>query len=277
MADLPVCATLELELDHGWLNIWLNRPKARNALSQKMITELVDVFLYLKNQPDIRGITMRGRGQVFCAGGDLKGFKSVLQGEDVKLEHIVKVSRINGQLFDLINEAPQIVIMLVEGAAMAGGLGIVCCGDVVVVTKDAKFAMTETSIGIPPAQIAPFVVERLGLRIARRLMLTASRFDGVEALRIGLADYLANDIDDLPHIEARIKEQILKCAPIANSVTKQIVLATRNLQREAMIDLAANGFAKCMLSDEGREGVTSFMEKRKPYWAVIPANDGGKS
>jgi len=274
MIKLPNCETLDLELDHDWLTVWFNRPKARNALSGEMIAELCRVFLVLKDRPDIRGVTMRGRGGMFCAGGDLKGFKAVLQGEDIDLDGIVEVSRQNGLLFDLINEAPQVVVMLVEGAAMAGGLGMVCCGDVVVVTKDAKFAMTETSIGIPPAQIAPFVAERLGLKTARRLMLTASRFKGSEAVDIGLADHVVQDSDGLGVIEAEIKKQVRKCAPGANAVTKQIVLATRYLDRSAMIDFAAAGFAKCMVSDEGREGVTSFLEKRKPVWAVNPSNEG---
>ena len=144
---------------------------------------------------------------------------------------------------------------------------MVCCADAVAVTKDARFAMTETAIGIPPAQIAPFVAQRLGLRIARRLMVTASRFDGEEAHRLGLADYVVDDAAGLDQIEADMKKQVRRCAPGANAVTKAIVLATRHLNREQQLDFAAKGFAECMLSDEGREGVASFIEKRKPIWA----------
>jgi isohexenylglutaconyl-CoA hydratase len=170
-------------------------------------------------------------------------------------------------MFDLINEMPQVVVMLVEGAAIAGGLGMVCTGDVVVVTRDAKFAMTETTLGIPPAQIAPFVAARLGLPVARRLMLTAARFDGAEAGRLGLADYVVDDAAGLDRIAADIKAQVMRCAPGANAVTKEVVLATRHLDRSDMLDLAAKGFAGCMLSAEGREGIASFLEKRKPSWA----------
>ncbi len=271
--ELPKCDTLELELDQAWLTVWLNRPEARNALSGEMIAELSQVFSGLKQRPDIRGVTLRGRGGMFCAGGDLKGFKAILQDGGQSLDDIAATSRLNGALFDAINEAPQVVIVLVEGAAMAGGLGIVCCADVVAVMHDALFAMTETSIGIPPAQIAPFVAERLGLRTARRLMLTASRFDGLEAERIGLADHVAGDIEQLNQIEADIRKQVRKCAPGANAVTKQIVLATRHTDRAAMIAIAGSGFAKCMVSEEGREGVASFLEKRKPSWAAGPADD----
>ncbi len=270
MSDFLNYKTLDLETDHDWLTIWFNRPKVRNALSREMIEELLHLFSALKDRPDIRGVTLRGRGGIFCAGGDIKEFKSLLQGETKKLEDVARASRRNGELFGIINETPQVVIMLVEGAAMAGGMGIVCCGDVVVVTEDAKFALTETSIGIPPAQIAPFVAARLGSHVARRLMLTAGRFDGAEAVKIGLADYVAKDVDHMNGIEIDIKKRVRKCAAGANAVTKNIILATRYAGRTEMIDIAGAGFAKCMLSDEGREGVASFLEKRKPYWAIRP-------
>jgi len=104
-------------------------------------------------------------------------------------------------------------------------------------------------------------------------MLTASRFDGLEAEKIGLADHIAGDLAQLNQIETEIRKQVRKCAPGANAVTKQIVLATRHSGRAEMIELAGAGFAKCMASDEGREGVASFLEKRKPHWAVGPTDE----
>ena len=267
MINLPKTENILLEQDAGWLTIWFNRPDNRNALSKELTTELKEVLNAVRDKKNIRGITLRGKGGVFCAGGDLKGFKNNYQGGSQTVEDIAAASRQGGQMFDLINELPQVVLILVEGAAIAGGLGMVCCADAVAVTKDARFAMTETAIGIPPAQIAPFVAQRLGLRIARRLMVTASRFDGKEAHRLGLADYVVDDAAGLDQIEADMKKQVRRCAPGANAVTKAIVLATRHLNREQQLDFAAKGFAECMLSDEGREGVASFIEKRKPIWA----------
>lgn len=267
MTNLPKTENILLEQDAGWLTIWFNRPDNRNALSKELTTELKEVLNAVRGKKNIRGITLRGKGGVFCAGGDLKGFKNNYQGGSQTVEDIAAASRQGGQMFDLINELPQVVLILVEGAAIAGGLGMVCCADAVAVTKDARFAMTETAIGIPPAQIAPFVAQRLGLRIARRLMVTASRFDGEEAYRLGLADYVVDDAAGLDQIEADMKKQVRRCAPGANAVTKAIVLATRHLNREQQLDFAAKGFAECMLSDEGREGVASFIEKRKPIWA----------
>ncbi|MDP6351849.1 MAG: enoyl-CoA hydratase-related protein [Alphaproteobacteria bacterium] len=267
MSDLPKTDNLILDRQGGWLTIWFNRPEARNALSQELIGELRAVLGAVRDDRAVRGITLRGKGGVFCAGGDLKGFKANYQGGAQSVEHVAASSRAAGEMFDLINEMPQVVVMLVEGAAIAGGLGMVCTGDVVAVTRDAKFSMTETTLGIPPAQIAPFVAQRLGLRTARRLMLTAARFDGAEAGRLGLADHVADDVAGLEEVEADVKSQVMRCAPGANAATKEIVLATRHLDRNDMLDLAARGFATCMLSDEGREGVASFLEKRKPAWA----------
>lgn len=267
MSDLPETTDLILELANGWLTVWFNRPEARNALSQELTDELRAVMRAVRDDRSVRGITLRGKGGVFCAGGDLKGFKANFQGGAQSVDDVAAASRAGGEMFDLINEMPQVVVVLVEGAAIAGGLGMVCTGDVVAVTRDAKFSMTETTLGIPPAQIAPFVAQRLGLSTARRLMLTASRFDGAEAGRLGLADHVVDDAAGLEQVEADVKRQVMRCAPGANAVTKEIVLATRHLDRDAMLDFAAKGFATCMLSEEGREGVASFLEKRKPAWA----------
>ncbi len=268
MNTLPHTENLLLEQDNGWLTIWFNRPETRNALSEALTDDLCTVLNTLRDDKACRGITLRGKGGIFCAGGDLKNFKAGFQGGEQSQADIEAASRAAGEMFDLINELPQVVVILVEGAAMAGGLGMVCTADVVAVTRDAKFAMTETTLGIPPAQIAPFVAQRLGLSAARRLMLTASRFNGEEAERLGLADFVVEDAAGLDQIEADIKKQVNRCAPGANAVTKEVVLATRHLNREEMVDFAAKGFASCMLSEEGKEGVAAFFEKRKPYWAA---------
>jgi isohexenylglutaconyl-CoA hydratase len=167
-----------------------------------------------------------------------------------------------------LNEQPQAVIILVEGAAIGGGLGLACVGDVTIVTRDARFRLSETSLGIPPAQIAPFVTERVGLTQARRLMLTGARFKGEEAVHYGIGHILAEDTADMEAKCAQVLEQIALCAPGANAITKGIVFETTRRPRSDALDFASRGFASCMLSDEGREGVTAFVEKRKPTWAT---------
>ncbi len=267
MTDLPHTDNLLLEFDKGWLTIWFNRPDNRNALSAELTADLWAVLRAVREDRSVRGISMRGKGGVFCAGGDLKAFRSGFQGGAQALEDVAESSREGGHLFDYVNTMPQVVVMLVEGPAMAGGMGLMCTGDVTVATRDSKFALTETTLGIPPAQIAPFVAQRIGLPAARRLMLTGARFDGAQAHRLGLADELVEDAGGLEAMEAVIKKGVMRCAPGANAWTKHIVLQTPYLGRAAMTDLAGQGFAECMLSEEGREGVAAFLEKRKPAWA----------
>lgn len=267
MTALPETTALELELADGWLTVWLNRPEAANALSADLIAELDSVCEAVTADVGVRGITLRGRGGVFCAGGDLKGFEAALRHGAGSAERIAATSLRAGRLFERIDTLPQVVVMLVEGAAIAGGLGIVCAGDVVIVADDARFALTETRLGITPAQIAPYVVRRIGEPAARRLMLTGARFSGAEAHALGIADFVGAGTAGLEALEAGVRDDVLRCAPGANAVTKALVRAAGRLEPAAMQQLAAERFAECLLSDEGREGIASFVEKRKPRWA----------
>ncbi|MCA8928446.1 MAG: enoyl-CoA hydratase/isomerase family protein [Alphaproteobacteria bacterium] len=232
MTALPPCEHFLLERDADWLTIWFNRPEARNALSKEVSAELAAVVAAVREDRSLRGVTLRGKGRVFCAGGDIKGFQSVFQG-----------------------------------AAIAGGLGLTCCADVVVVTEDALFSMTETQIGIVPAQIAPFVIGRIGLPAARRLMLTGGRFRGAEALRLGLADYVVASEAALGATELEIRTGVRSCSPAANAETKALIMSLPRLTPEEARQAGGYAFGRCMLSAEGREGVASFIEKRKPRWA----------
>ena len=268
MTDLPKREHIELERTPDWLTIWLNRPQARNALSAKMIEELMATLEEIRADRQLRGVTFRGRGGIFCAGGDLREFKAVFQGEVDQPEQVAAANLAAGDLFDRINQLPQLVLALVEGAAIAGGLGMLCAADYVVVTKAAQFALTESTLGIPPAQIAPFVAERIGLPAARRIMLTGARFDGAAAGELGLADEVVEGAEALAAAERRIRGQVGQCAPGANAVTKEILLATTRFDRESIRKFAAERFAACMLGDEGREGISAFLEKRKPTWAT---------
>ena len=255
--------TIEITKDEHWATIWLNRPERRNAMNDQMIDELMAAFESLGSDSSVRGVTMRGRGGFFCAGGDLNSFQ-IYQSEEKTLSETAAFNRRIGTMLDAFNHLPKTTLVLVEGAAIAGGLGLMCCADVIATTPDAKFSLTETMIGIPPAQIAPFVVARIGLSTARRIMLTGSRFDGTEAARLGLADYATDDLDD---VEASVRKGVLKCAPGANAATKALILGSTTLSRDEALDRAADSFATCLRSEEGREGVASFLEKRKPDWA----------
>ena len=178
MADLPETKDLILEPKGSVLTIWFNRAEAKNSLSGEMINEIHAVLDAAAQDTSLRTIIIRGKGGIFCAGADIKGFKSGLQDVEPNAAEVAHGNRLFGDLMIKLNEQPQTVIMLVEGAAIGGGLGLCCVGDVTIVTRDAKFRLSETSLGIPPAQIGPFVTERVGLTQARRLMLTGARFTG---------------------------------------------------------------------------------------------------
>jgi isohexenylglutaconyl-CoA hydratase len=269
MTMLPDTTAVENELENGWLTIWFNQPDNRNALSEALVADLIATLEAVREDRGVRGITLRGRGGVFCAGGDLKAFRAGQSGSQTR-EDVIESSRRGACMFDLVNTMPQVVVVIIEGAAMAGGFGMACCADVVICEAGARFAMTETAIGLTPAQISPFVIQKLGYATARRLMLTAARFDGREAHTLGFADFVGEGLAELAAHEHQIRRQVLACAPGAVADIKSLILALPGLSREAAIEAAAENFAGRMLSEEGREGVASFVEKRKPGWSTSP-------
>ena len=160
MTALPATTAVELQLKSGWLTIWFNQPDNRNALSQELTGDLIATLNAVRDDREVRGITLRGRGGIFCSGADLKAFRSGHQGgAGGTREAVIERSKRGAGMFDLVNTMPQVVIAIVEGAAMAGGFGLACCCDVVICDSNAKFAMTETAIGLSPAQISPFDIQ----------------------------------------------------------------------------------------------------------------------
>ncbi|MEM7538190.1 MAG: enoyl-CoA hydratase/isomerase family protein [Chloroflexota bacterium] len=258
--------TIVVERHASRCYVTLNRPEVRNALTGEMVAELHAVLDNIENDRTVRTLILRGAGGFFCAGGDIKGFKQVFQGA-LAHEEVAAENRHAGHFFMRVNQLPQTVVMLIEGAAIGGGFGLVCTSDVAIATADTRFALSETSLGIPPAQIAAFVVQRIGFTQTRRLMMTASRFKGEEAAQLGLVHFC---VPDAVVLEAKAEEtlqQIERCGAQANALTKEILHSTQSQSLGDTLDMAAHHFATAMLSDEGREGVAAFLEKRKPDWA----------
>ncbi len=261
----PQTSTVELERDGDWATLWFNRPEARNAMSDTLIGELQAMLDYVASQSNIRGLSVRGRGDVFCAGGDLKGFKNNFQSIST-IDQVVADSTRMGQLFLTVRSMPQVVVFVLHGAAMAGGLGMACAGDIVIASQETRMALTETSIGVVPAQIGRYVVERVGEFNARYIMLTAQRFTAVEGKDYGLVDFLVSDQNAAGVKLAEIIADVRRCAPMANAATKKLLEANKQLNTQDMIAYAGRAFAQSVKSDEGVEGVASFLEKRKPDW-----------
>jgi isohexenylglutaconyl-CoA hydratase len=269
MSDLPHAETLLLALRDGVLHVTLNRPDRRNALSPKMVAELIDVFSNVANDDALRAVVLRGAGGTFCAGADIKEMGSARAAQDDAdpTKAIARSNRRFGELVMAVQGVPAPVIAVVEGSVMGGGIGIVCASDIALALRDARFGLPETGLGVIPAQIAPFVVQRIGLTQARRLMLTGARFDGTEALRIGLVHEVHADVTALDvSLEATLT-QIRRCAPRANAATKRLVFGTLGRDLPSVLDEAAQVFANASTSDEAREGTIAFIQKRLPEWA----------
>ena len=258
--------TLLVELRGSRLYVTLNRPAVRNALNARMVAELNQILSYLETNKQIRSLVLQGIDGMFCAGGDIKQFRQIFQGE-MSAAEVAAANREVGALLERLNKLPQTVVMLIAGAAIGGGFGLVCVSDVAITTANARFSLSETSLGVPPAQIAAFAVERIGFTQARRLMLTAARFQGEEAKSLGIVHYVAADDKALGAMGEKLLAEIENCAPTANALTKAILHSTRELSLPAVLDKASHHFADAMLGVEGREGVAAFLEKRRPSWA----------
>ncbi len=164
-------------------------------------------------------------------------------------------------------QLPFVTIAVVDGAAVGGGMGLAAAADIVIATQRARFALTETSLGLPPAQIAPYLVGRLGERTARRLALTGARLDGREAAAVGLADVYCDSVEASDVELAALLEAIERCAPGANAETKRLLRACRAEPPDVYIETAARSFAAALRGPEGREGLAAFAGKRAPSWA----------
>ena len=252
-------------LNESWVNVEFDDPSSRNALSENMINELNNFLDQIKGNNKIRGISFKGSNGMFCSGANLKEINKIFEASDPKFK-ARDISTSIGKLLKRIQSLPQVTIMIVEGAVMAGGLGIMCAGDISIVHTKAKFSLTETMIGLTPAQISPYVMKKAGFANAKKLMITAERFSGAEAKEYKLADYLFNSMEELNKIEKKLKKQILHCAPKAIIETKKILdLAFERIDQD-FIDYASKNFVDQIVDGEGREGILSFVEKREPNW-----------
>lgn len=265
---LPACQTLRIARDEGVLRVVLDRPAQRNAMNEAMVSELLAVFEHIHGDDSVRAIVLSGAGGHFCAGGDLK--EMLARGEQPRMagepDPIAGYSRRFGTLMRAVATAPAVVIVIADGSVLGGGLGLACVSDLAFAQFDAKFGVPETRRGLLPAQIAPYLVERIGLTAARRLCLTGAMFDGREALALGLVQALYADAAEGEAKLAETLAQVRACAPQANALTKRLLLAAGQVDREALLDSAARDFAAAVRGEEAGEGLAAFAQKRAPRW-----------
>jgi isohexenylglutaconyl-CoA hydratase len=264
---LPRCETLQLRRQGWCLHVTFDRPEVRNALNERMWREITAVFSAIEHERSIRAVVLRGAGGTFCAGGDLKERAGIAPaqagGEDPMLER----NRMGGRILLQIDRAPQAVIAAVEGPAMGGGFGIVCVSDIALASADARFRMPEVTLGIPPAQISPFITRRVGVTQARRLAVSAANIDAQQALSIGLVHEVCADGAALDSAVEATLTMFDRCAPGAIAAAKQLIALTGTVPVEEHLDIAARSFVASVRADEGIEGAAAFREKRKPHWS----------
>jgi isohexenylglutaconyl-CoA hydratase len=266
---LPKTETLLLEQQDHALFITLNRPKARNAMSLQMVHELMSVFEAIQDSLKIRAVILRGTGGHFCAGGDIKD----MVGARAATSHsnsdpFYELNRAFGKMLKFANQIPQVLIVVTEGAVLGGGFGLVCISDVALSSSSAKFGLPETGLGIPPAQIAPFVVSRIGLTQARRLALLGVRFGGNEAKELGIVHEVHDDTEALNASLKSVLKSVKRCAPQANRITKSLMLSVGQTPLDELLDGAAKSFSNAVKGAEGQEGTMAFIQKRAPNWSV---------
>ena len=264
------------------LAITLNRPEARNAMSLQMVAELRQVLAVAEataGQPDaVRVVVLRGAGGHFCAGADLKDMAGArmramqaptgAEGAHAGADPIADVNAAFGELCVAYSRTPLAVVALLEGTVMGGGFGLACVADVAIASDTAKFRLPETSLGVVPAQIAPFLVERLGYSQAKRLAVTGGRLDASEALRLGLVHAVVHTTELQTELD-KVLADILACAPGALAATKSLMAQARLQEPRTLVQHAATVFSQAAQGSEGQEGMTAFMQKRKPNW--VPA------
>jgi len=256
-------STIEIHTQHGVAVLWLNRPEVRNAFNEAMIAELAAAFEDLDADPSVRAVVLAGRGKVFCAGADLNWMRRM--GE-MDFEENRRDAVGFGAMLNRLHAMKKPTIARVHGAAFAGGMGLIAACDMAVASTETEFAVSEVRLGLTPATISPYVLAAMGERAARRYFLTAERFPAAEAYRIGFIQEIAQP-DELDATVNAILGEIVQGAPGAHAVTKDLIgaVAKRSLDPGLLAEMAVR-IATARASEEGKEGVRSFLEKRKPAW-----------
>lgn len=252
--------------DSGVLTITLNRPDKKNAMNLALVNEVMAVFQGISRDLTIRVVVVRGSAGNFCAGGDISDMGKGAENEALRHKAICEFNRSFGRMITMVNHAPQVVVTLLEGAVLGGGFGLACVSDVAIADKGAMFSMPETGLGVVPAQIAPFVVARIGLTHARRLALLGQRIAGQEAKDLGLVHFVTDTPLAMQVQLEQVIKQVKRCAPQANAATKALMLNVGEVELESLLDEAAVQFATSLTSEEGIEGTQAFLQKRIPNW-----------
>lgn len=241
--------------------IWLNRPEKRNALNDEMVRELKIALNHFSNDPQIKTLVIKGRGSAFCSGADLAYLKALRENS---FEDNLKDSENLSKLFYQLYTFPKPVIALVDGPALAGGCGLVSVCDFVLATEQARFGYPEVRIGFIAALVSAFLKRQVGERQAKHLLLTGTIIDAHKAQKIGLVNQVMRDSGEMEAALENLLKELSANSSYAMQASK--LLFTANIQQE--LDALVNINARYRQSDDFIEGISAFIEKRKPKWSV---------
>jgi isohexenylglutaconyl-CoA hydratase len=264
----PTEDVLQVRRDAGVWFARLNRPDKRNALTDELVTALDAACTQVSADLEARALVIHGAGGHFCAGGDFGGFVKLMQTEPGQAgDPIARYNREFGTLLERLVSLPVPTVAVVTGIAMGGGCGLAAACDRVIAADDATFATPEVTLGVAPAQIAPFLVRRAGVRRARWLMLSGARLKAPEAFAVGLADVVVPSAQLREALSSDLR-LLLAAEPAALRATKRIVNRAVDAPLGESLDSAAQEFAGLLRHGAAREGIAATLAKRAPAWAV---------
>ena len=255
--------TLEVRRDGPILHVQLARVDVRNAFNGKVVEELQMVFRDADQDAEARVVLLSGKGKSFCAGADLAWMQE--QAALDPLENERSAERM-ARMFLSVTRCRKPVLARIHGHALGGGTGLTAAVDIALSTEDCLFGLTEAKLGIVPAVISPFVMQKIGAGRARTLFLTAERFDGKEAQRIGLVHRAYPTEAELDAAVQRCISELLSSGPHAVASGKELIRAVAPLTLEEAIPVTSKWIAQLRSTPEAREGMGAFLQKRKPDW-----------
>lgn len=253
---------LSKSIDNNILTLTLDRPDLHNAFNDELIAILTSEFLDIPE--NIRFVLLKGNGKSFCAGADLNWMKAMKNySQEENYNDSVRLS----ELFYAVKNCAVPVIGIIHGAALGGGVGLVAACDYAMGVRDAKFGLTEVNLGLIPAVISPFVIEKIGVGNARAFFLSGERFDGQKAYEIGLLHKVV-DRSELEQAESKLVERFLATGPKASRKSKDLIKINEDFfdDPHKLKHLTCQMIAGQRTSDEGQEGMSALLEKRKPNW-----------
>lgn len=255
------------------------RPQRRNALTHAMMEEIGDAVGRIAVDTDIRAVVLRGEGGFYSAGGDLDAMADMPPQPQSGTDPLFPAYRQFGDVLVALNRLPQAVISVVEGPAVGGGFGMVCCSDVVIVHESAKFGIPEPRVGFIPSQIIPFVVRRIGEGMARHLAVTGATLNGEQAVACGVGRILVRSEAEIGRALSEVLGEIRRMQPDALAAVKRLVLNCAVDEDIKVMDDAAHDLVSLLRRPAAREGIAAFMAKRTPSWAepAEPAKSEGPS